>query len=71
MLRSNPPNKKAPPPPSHGNQQGGRENQDDESVGPFNFRQMLRKTTYAPTDTIRKRQLKRDGPNGYGSEYHM
>ncbi|XP_050729022.1 myosin-IIIb-like isoform X4 [Eriocheir sinensis] len=70
MLRSNPTNKKAPPPPTHGNQ-GGNENNDDESVGPFNFRQMLRKTNYAPTDTIRRRQLKRDGPNGYGSEYHM
>ena len=67
MLRSSATNKTAPPPPSHGNNDGGN----DEEVGPFNFRQMLRKTSYAPTDTIRKRQLKRDGHRGYGSEYHM
>lgn len=39
--------------------------------GPFNFKQFLRRTNYAPTDTIRKRQLKRDGVAGYGSEYQM
>lgn len=72
MLRSNASNKKAPPPPPYANQDGhARPKEDDENVGPFNFRQMLRKTNYAPTDTIRKRQLKRDGQNGYGSEYRM
>ena len=43
----------------------------NDEPGPYNFRQMLRKTNYAPTDTIRKRQLKRDGVNGYGDEYQM
>ncbi|KAG7174088.1 Myosin-IIIa-like [Homarus americanus] len=50
--------------------QGGAE-VEVEDTGPYNFRQFLRKTNYAPTDTIRKRQLKRDGLNGYGAEYQM
>ncbi|XP_069984382.1 myosin-IIIb isoform X7 [Penaeus vannamei] len=70
MLRSNGASgkAKAPPPPAP---VGPGKVSTEEDVGPYNFRQLLRKTNYAPTDTIRKRQLKRDGVNGYGSEYQM
>ncbi|MPC36512.1 hypothetical protein E2C01_029972 [Portunus trituberculatus] len=70
MLRSDATKKTAPPPPPVAKEVKRVETNDDD-VGPFNFRQMLRKTNYAPTDTIRKRQLKRDGHNGYGAEYQM
>ena len=70
MLRSDATKKTAPPPPPAAKEVKRVETNDDD-VGPFNFRQMLRKTNYAPTDTIRKRQLKRDGHNGYGAEYQM
>ncbi|XP_063883342.1 myosin-IIIb-like isoform X3 [Scylla paramamosain] len=70
MLRSDATKKSAPPPPPSAKEVKRVETNDDD-VGPFNFRQMLRKTNYAPTDTIRKRQLKRDGYNGYGAEYQM
>lgn len=87
MLRSNPtppPNRQAPQPPppvhnqpkpshkpSHNHAPPPPPVREDDDSGPFNFKQFLRKTTYAPTDTIRKRQLKRDGVQGYGSEYQM
>ncbi|XP_069984384.1 myosin-IIIb isoform X8 [Penaeus vannamei] len=63
MLRSNGASgkAKAPPPPAP---VGPGKVSTEEDVGPYNFRQLLRKTNYAPTDTIRKRQLKRDGVNG-------
>ncbi|KAK7063234.1 Myosin-IIIa, partial [Halocaridina rubra] len=70
MLRSTGNDRKhAPLPPSNDRKTPDESTEDD--PGPFNFRQMLRKTNYAPTDTIRKRQLKRDGVNGYGAEYQM
>ncbi|XP_068215254.1 myosin-IIIb-like isoform X2 [Palaemon carinicauda] len=68
MLRSN--DRREAPQPPVSDRQTPVDNTSDEP-GPFNFRQMLRKTNYAPTDTIRKRQLKRDGVNGYGAEYQM
>ncbi|XP_064105759.1 myosin-IIIb-like isoform X3 [Macrobrachium nipponense] len=68
MLRSTD-RRQAPQPHAEGRKTPVDNAQDD--PGPFNFRQMLRKTNYAPTDTIRKRQLKRDGVNGYGAEYQM
>lgn len=37
---------------------------EEDHVGPFNFQQFLRKTNYAPTDTIRKRQKEREGKRG-------
>ncbi|XP_076034447.1 STKc_myosinIII_N_like and MYSc_Myo21 domain-containing protein ninaC isoform X2 [Oratosquilla oratoria] len=45
---------------------------EQQQSGPFNFRQMLRKTNYAPTETMRKRR-QREGStvNGYGPEYDM
>lgn len=68
MLRSDAGGKRAAPaPPTSQN----KSNEGGNDAGPFNFQGMLRKTNYAPTDTIRKRQLKRDGVNGYGSEYRM
>ncbi|XP_069183192.1 myosin-IIIb [Procambarus clarkii] len=74
MLRSNaPPSKRhAPPAPSNSPNNPAKvvevpppqTSDEPDDSGPYNFRQFLRKTTYAPTDTIRKRQLKRDGFNG-------
>lgn len=77
MLRStgSPPERKQAPPPPPPNRDCKVTvvpvNTSEDDPGPFNFRQLLRKTNYAPTDTIRKRQLKRDGVNGYGAEYQM
>ncbi|KAK4296506.1 hypothetical protein Pmani_030996 [Petrolisthes manimaculis] len=68
MLRSDAGGKRSAPNPPSGQSQL---NEGSTVPGPFNFQGMLRKTNYAPTDTIRKRQLKRDGVNGYGSEYQM
>ncbi|XP_063589666.1 myosin-IIIb-like [Penaeus indicus] len=70
MLRSNGASAKAKAPPPPAPAGPGKVSTDDDA-GPYNFRQLLRKTNYAPTDTIRKRKLKRDGVNGYGSEYQM
>ncbi|CAL4059864.1 unnamed protein product, partial [Meganyctiphanes norvegica] len=41
--------------------------------GPFDFKKMLRKTNYAPTDTIRKRREGhlRDNINGYDAQYQF
>ncbi|XP_047481319.1 myosin-IIIb-like isoform X4 [Penaeus chinensis] len=63
MLRSNGASAKAKAPPPPAPAGPGKVSTDDDA-GPYNFRQLLRKTNYAPTDTIRKRQLKRDGVNG-------
>lgn len=51
MLRNN------QTPVSAGKQAGGTE---EDHAGPFNFQQFLRKTDYAPTDTIRLRQKEKE-----------
>ena len=41
------------------NEESRYSTESNESEGPYNFQQFLRKTKYAPTDTIRKRKEER------------